>query len=411
MTQVTAFNWHPNAKLFAGVGDVARPKSAAAKPFKHIPARPTFDALCALVKAVSNGGSFCVSDMPMPSHLEVASGRFLTLTGGSSGQPKIIQRTHLSWITSFKINADLFSFNTTDSVAVFGTLDHSLSLYGLLEALYLGLDAHVLADIPHQTQCSILARQKISVLYATPTQLRLLAQRSLGMVLPDVRLILCGGGMLDQNTRMLAQSLCPNAALHVFYGAAETSFVTIADNETPAGSVGRAYPGVTLEIRDTENKPTSEIGEVWVHSPYIFNNYLTDQSDAMRHPDGFVSVGEMGRLDAMGNLWLKGRKSRMVTIADQNVFPEGIETLIAEQLGVGACVVIPIPDQTRGHRLVAVLEGAQDAQLAQTIKETCHSKFGALMAPHKVLFHPGLPLLASGKVDMKTLSTWVEAHQ
>ncbi|MGJ8618109.1 MAG: AMP-binding protein [Sulfitobacter sp.] len=410
MAQAAAFRWDKRAQLFAGERPVKRPTGALPHPLAQIPAHTTFDALCSLGSALLNESGFCVSNQKLPQGTHAHSTHFLTLTGGSSGQPKIIRRTQASWIKSFAVNANQFSLTPDDSVAVFGKLSHSLALYGVLEALYLGLDAYALDTLRPATQCAAVIRHSISILYATPTQLRLLADQKTTSALPSVRLILCGGGHLDQAAKTAVKTLCPNADLHVFYGAAETSFVTLSHAHTPDGSVGSAYPGVTLRILDLNGTPTSDVGEVWIKSPYLFETYVAGQSADTQWRDGFVTVGEMGQIDATGNLWLRGRKTRMVTIADQNVFPEDIETLITSTLHVGACAVIPIPDKTRGNRLIAVLQGELDDEITQAVKELCREKLGALMTPAKVMFHPGLPMLASGKIDLIALSKWAEGQ-
>ncbi|MGJ8626131.1 MAG: AMP-binding protein [Sulfitobacter sp.] len=408
MTSAVAFDWNERARLFAGNHAIVRPNVTAPPAFVSIAAHPTNTALSQLGLAVQANSSFCISDTPLPKDTQTAPGQFLTLTGGSSGQPKLIRRTQASWINSFVVNAKKFTLTTDDSVAVLGKLNHSLALYGVLEAVHLGMNAHALDEMRPATQCATLAERQISVIYATPTQLRLLAQTARGTPLPAVRLILCGGGTLDISTKTAAQTLCPNAAIHVFYGAAETSFITLADANTPDGSVGRAYPGVTLQVRDANGAPAPQLGEVWVKSPYVFEGYLSGRSANTQQKDGFVTVGEIGRLDANGNLWLMGRKGRMVTIADQNIFPEDIETLITNSLQADLCAVIPVPDATRGHRLVAVMQGQPDAAVAQAVKDVCRIKFGALRTPTKVLFHPDLPLLSSGKIDLVALTKWVK---
>lgn len=404
------FRWGNRAQLFAGDAAIARPDPSARQAFTHIAARPTSGALQALGRAITGTTGFCVSEQSLPAGLSSDAGCFLTLTGGSSGQPKIIQRSQSSWIKSFHINAARFLLAPDDSVAVVGNLSHSLALYGVLEALHLGLDAYALDELPSGKQRDLIMRKNISILYVTPTQLRLLCGRGRIIPLPAVRLILCGGGHLDVQTRRAAQLLCPNAALHLFYGAAETSFITLSDIDTPVGSVGRAYPGVTLRVRDQDGRPTEGIGEVWVSSPYLFDHYCTGNSADTKWQDGFVTLGELGQIDPDGNLWLNGRKARMVTIADQNVFPEAIEVFIATLPQAGPCAVIPMPDALRGNRLVAVVQGADNPEIAARIKSECRTKLGAFGAPFTVLFHPSLPLLASGKVDMVALTQWVEAH-
>jgi long-chain acyl-CoA synthetase len=226
--------------------------------------------------------------------------------------------------------------------------------------------------------------------------------------LPDLRLILCGGGALDITTEQTIRQQCPNAALHQFYGAAETSFITISDTQTPSGAQGRAYPGVDLQILDDAGQTTNGIGNVWVRSPYLFEGYLPpDTSGAQRH-GGYVNVGELGRLDPQGNLYLTGRRSRQVRIADQNVSPEAIEVHLQRLSGVQVCAAIPMPDRLRGQRLIAILEGPKNPTLAHTIRQSCRATFGALATPARVLFIDALPLLPSGKPDLVALTKWAE---
>ena len=262
-----SFRWHQDARLFAGQSEVPRAPEGQRDSFRALPATPTFDALTALTTAISQQAPFCLSDRPLPDDIACPPGAFLTLTGGASGQPKAVRRSQTSWIASFDVNAYRFALSSGDSVAVLGHLSHSLSLYAVLEALHLGLDAHVLADQSPRRQSVCVAEAGATILYATPTQLRLRA-RGAAAPLPSLRLVLCGGGALDAATRAVVKGLCPEAAVHVFYGAAETSFITLADAHTPEGSVGRPYPGVNLRLLDRAGRPTSDVGEIWVRSPY-----------------------------------------------------------------------------------------------------------------------------------------------
>lgn len=402
------FRWHVDARLFAGQSEVPRAIEGESDRFRALPASPAFDALKALTTAITQQAPFCLSDHCPPDDMSCPPGAFLTLTGGASGQPKAVRRSQASWITSFNVNADRFALSSGDSVAVLGHLSHSLSLYAVLEALHLGLDAHVLADQSPRRQSVCVAEAGATILYATPTQLRLLA-RGAAAPLPSLRLVLCGGGALDAATRAVVKRLCPEAAVHVFYGAAETSFITLADAHTPEGSVGRPYPGVNLRLLDRAGQPTSDVGEIWVRSPYLFDGYALGSSTDTRWQDGFVTVGEIGELDADGHLWIKGRRQRMVQIADQMVFPEAVEAVIAAHTRL-PCAVLPRGDALRGHHLVAVVETAAKELSAEEIIANCRAALGPLAAPRRVFFHSDLPLLPSGKIDLNALSNWLEGR-
>jgi len=324
------------------------------------------------------------------------------VTSGSTGAPKTIRRTQSSWVRSFQVNGDTLNLSPRDCVAVFGSLAHSLVLYGVLEAAHHGASILGLHGIRPDRQSDHLARQRASVLYLTPTQLGLLCAG--GAPVPSVRHILVGGGPLRRALRDQATQVFPNATLTYFYGAAETSFVAWSDHETPPGAVGLPYPDVTFQIRDARDG----VGEIWVNSPYLFEGYATGHSSDTRWDNGFLSIGEYGRLDHAGHLYVMGRKSRMVTIADTNVFPEEVETYLAAILGVGGVAVIARPDAVRGHRLEAMVVLSDDSVTADTLLRRCRLDLGPLHAPHRVHLVPTLPMLPAGKPDYAEITKMLE---
>lgn len=337
-----------------------------------------------------------------------ADGRyFQCVSSGTSGRPKSIRRCHESWIKSFEVNAGLFDLKQTDVYAVFGRLAHSLSLYGLLEAAHIGADVHILANMRPDHQLQDLRKQRVTILYATPAQLRMICAvtKTAGVdQLPDVRHILCGGGVMDSDCRRDIQALCPDARITEFYGASETSFITMSNRDTPAGTVGRPYPGVTLEIRNERGVATADIGEIWVKSPYLFQGYGLEYAAGSGWDNGFFSVGDVGRTDADGNLHLMGRNDRMVTIADQNVFPEEIEIFLQNRPEVDNCVVIPRENTKRGHVLIAIVGGSPDPVLRENLLSLCRQSLGPLKAPRDIVFLEEFPLLAAGKPDIQAIT-------
>ena len=394
MLNPKVFQWHPETRVHAGGRKLVLPCADDTNP--------QIAALNALHRAISARQEFVVTEAGIDLLPDVTS-HFQTTSGGSTGAPKSIRRSHGSWIESFEVNRRLFNLGPADRFAVFGGLMHSLALYGLAEALHIGADIHLMAGLRPDRQADMVLGHAITLLYITPTQLRLLC--AAGPLMPSVRRILCGGGVLSPETRAMAGRRFPNATLREFYGASETSFITLSDGDTPEGSVGRAYPGVEIRI---EKDVAGDCGLVWVKSPYLFEGYAQGASPDTRWRDGFLTVGELGEMDDAGHLFLRGRKTRMVTIADRNVFPEQIEALILDLEGVTHCAVLAVPDTRRGHRLVAVLDGPSDPALAQRVVDRCRARLSPLKAPREVLFHAEFPLLPSGKPDIRALSAFIE---
>lgn len=323
-------------------------------------------------------------------------------TSGSSGQPKTIRRTPASWTASFETNKGLFGITDADTYAVLGHLGTSLPLYGAMEALHLGADLAALPEVPPRRQLALLAELSVSVLYATPTQLKLLAAAGGGAALLDgLRLILSGGGKLDRAARQAVQRLCPAADVVEFFGASETSFITLAGRDAPEGSVGRPYPGVRLRIGSGEGSGPFTTGEIWVASPYLFEGYEHGGSGSVQRDGGFLSIGEMGYTDAEGNLFLRGRKNRMFTVADRNVFPEEIEAVVAAVPGVRGCAVVPQPDALRGNAAICFV--AADKPLREAVQAACRAGLDRSAMPRAFRFLEDLPLLPAGKPDLVEL--------
>ncbi len=375
------FQLHPEARLV----DAAGPVAFRAGVGGVLAATPTARAL-----AGAFGGAFRIGGA---GELAAGAGAFETLTSGSSGAARRILRSVASWQASFAVNAALFGIRPGVRVAVLGQLVHSLALYGAVEALSLGAELHLLDDLRPDRQRVALAARGVALLYATPAQLRLLVEAG-GPELPLKR-VLVGGSKLDARLRAALATMAPAAVVQEFYGAAEASFITLSGPDCPEASVGRPYPGVEIAIDE---------GEVWVRSPYLFQAYAGADHGAARWRAGWLSVGEMGRMED-GFLYLSGRAGRMVTVADQNVFPEEIEAFLLGVPGVQRAAVLPRPDALRGVHLVAVVQGAaEDA----AILRACRAALGALKAPKAVYRLADWPMLGSGKTDLAAVERAIE---
>jgi long-chain acyl-CoA synthetase len=358
------FIWHPEARVFDPAGEVLPVEAAEAL----IADRPAGRAL-ALALARRDGFRIGAVDQPF----EAVPGAFEALTGGSLGAPKRVARQVASWQASFAVNAGLFGIGPGVRVAVPGRLCHSLPLYAALEGVHLGAEVHLLDGMRADRAGAALAG--MDVVYATPTQMRAV----LAGPWPGLRHIVLGGERLDAGLRSDLAKAAPQARVTEFYGAAETSFITMTDETTPEGSVGRAYPGVEIEVRE---------GVIWVRSPYLAQGGT------------WVTVGEMGRMEGE-YLFLQGRIGRMVTVAGQNVFLDEIEHWMLGLPGVSRVAVVAVVDARRGHVVEAFVQGtrAQEAAIMAAVR----GKLGAMVAPRRLHWCDDWPELASGKTDLVAL--------
>jgi len=371
MTRAEAFSWSEGADVFDN-----DPSSPVARLARGHP-------ICDLFHHIRANRAFQVGPNGIVS-ANREDGAFGTQTAGTSGTPKPVWRSAASWIASFRVNAGLFSLSSRDRYAVLGGMEHSLALYASLEALWIGAQLHRLQAMRADRWADAFVARGVSVVYATPAQLRLVLTG--GTKSRAMRLILSGGAKLDEATKSQLAVQFPNTEIREFYGTSETSFVAMADHACPSDAVGQLYPGVTLA-------PGADIR---VQSPYL-------ALSAVKDAEGFVATGEVGWLDVEGHLHLSGRRDRMVTIADSNVFPEEVEATLMSLDGVRVACVVPVPDPARGTVFLAYLAGSGEVATDRILR-SCRTDLGPMKTPKKVIWLQDWPILASGKTDIRALT-------
>ena len=230
------------------------------------------------------------------------------------------------------------------------------------------------------------------------------------MAQPSLVLI-SGARWMREHTPQL-QALVPQARVTEFYGASEASYITwmdVADRAHPQ-TVGQPFGNVQLRIGPTPHcsLPVGEVGRIWLRSPMLFMDYVhaLDGSAAELH-DGWLTVRDMGWLDAAGQLYLCGRESRMLVTQGKNLFPEEVEAWLLAQPGVAQASVIGLPDALRGLRIHAVLHGA-DLPAATALAAGCRAQLEAFKTPRRWWRWQGAwPQTRSGKTDTATLQAAV----
>ncbi|MEM8570600.1 MAG: AMP-binding protein [Pseudomonadota bacterium] len=325
-------------------------------------------------------------------------------TSGSTGPAKRIRRSQASWLASIAVNAARFGIGPGMAVGILGRLHASLPLYGAVEALCLGADLHLMGGVRPDRQLALIRAGETALIWATPTQIRQFAASDPKEPCPSLRILLVGGGTFDAASMAKARNLFPNAEVTQFYGAAETSFIAMSDAQTPKGSVGRAYPGVEIEIRNGKGARlgAGDVGEIWVKSPYLFLDYSVGNGVDTRRDGSYLTIGECGALDANGNLYLEGRRTRMVTIAECNVFLDQVEAAMLACAGVTQAAVLPLQDPLRGNVLIGFVQMQGDGSL-DVLRAECLAALGPRATPRAFIPIATWPELGSGKTDHDAL--------
>ncbi len=171
------------------------------------------------------------------------------------------------------------------------------------------------------------------------------------------------------------------------------------------GSFGRPAPGFETMIVDPD---ASGVGELCIRGPYVMQGYYKRSREECFDADGWFHTGDLVRADADGFFYFAGRLSSMIKTAGVNVSAAEVEKAIARVTGAEAHVV-GVPDPERGELVAAVVlqPDFDEAALRKRLKE----ELSSYKIPKRfVALSPAdLPLLSSGKVDLRRLRKLFDA--
>ncbi len=198
--------------------------------------------------------------------------------------------------------------------------------------------------------------------------------------------------------------------IYEYYSSTEAHGMTFIDSPdwlAHPGSVGRSVLGV-LHICDDDGleSPAGEVGTVYFERDALPFRYLNDpeKTAGAQHPEHptWTTVGDLGRVDADGYLYLADRKSFMIISGGVNIYPQEAENALALHPAVLDVAVIGVPDPEMGERVKAVVQLAEGVcesdELAQELIEHTRSRIAHYKAPREVEFIEELPRTPTGKL-------------
>jgi acyl-CoA synthetase (AMP-forming)/AMP-acid ligase II len=180
------------------------------------------------------------------------------------------------------------------------------------------------------------------------------------------------------------------------------------DADVIATTVGRPSAGVELRIvADGRTVAAGEVGEVLLRSRAAMRRYWQDPertADMIDH-DGWVHTGDLGSLDANGNLKLAGRRTEMYIRGGYNVYPAEVEAVLGEHPAVDRVAVVGVADPVLGQVGVAAVVVAPGVPVpgVEDLRGWCRDRLANYKTPDRIEFVDDLPLTAMLKVDKRVL--------
>jgi long-chain acyl-CoA synthetase len=172
------------------------------------------------------------------------------------------------------------------------------------------------------------------------------------------------------------------------------------------GSIGKPLCEWNIKIVDTVGNEVSvgESGEILVNGP-IMKGYYNNPEDTDKFiKDGWLFTGDIGMKDSDDYLYITGRSKDTIIVKGQNIYPEDIETVIAEMPEVAEVAVMGIPDRMRGEIIGAVIHLHENTRIAeQDIRQYCLERIASYKIPKQIIFSGLMPRGESGEIEKNTL--------
>lgn len=200
--------------------------------------------------------------------------------------------------------------------------------------------------------------------------------------------------------------------IHEYYGGTENNGLTLIGPEewmVRKGSVGRAVIG-TIHICDDDGEelPAGQEGGVYFEGGPAFAYHNDEEKTrSARNAKGWTTLGDIGRLDEDGFLYLTDRKSFMIISGGVNIYPQEIENALALHPQVRDVAVIGAPDPDMGERVVAVVELRDPSDASDALKNELaaylRERLGGVKTPRQIDFTDALPREPTGKLFKRLL--------
>ena len=350
----------------------------------------------------------------------------VVLSSGSEGEPKGVMLTHRNLASNIEATLQVFPHDSNDGIMGVLPFFHSM---GFMGTLWLPLTSGTRAvyhpnPLDARAIGGLIYKHKATFFMTTSTLLQGFIRQCPPEHLSSLKYIVCGAEKLADRVREACKEKFGIEPIEG-YGATECSPLVSLNvpnfrvpgffqRGTKVGTIGHPIPGVSVRIVNPENRAplgVNESGMMLVEGPSIMKGYLgkpEKTSDVLR--DGWYETGDIASVDEDGFITITGRLSRFSKIAGEMVPHGKVEESLHQLLGLTevaeTLAVVGLPDERKGEKLV-VLHTLDEDQMDVLQEKLKQSNLPNLWIPDPSAFHriDAIPVLGSGKMDLRTLKT------
>jgi 2,3-dihydroxybenzoate-AMP ligase len=340
------------------------------------------------------------------------------LSGGTTGVPKLIPRTHNDYVYNTKAAVAVNDVRADDCLLVTLPIAHNFPLAcpGLSGFFTRGARVVLSNSARPDDILALVERERVTHLELVPALL-IRCNNSPSVSTRDLsslRVINTGGQKLQPEVKRRAEELIPTCRVQEVFGMAEglLCFVRLDDSaDVRYETVGRPVcPDDELLLVDEDGHPVpdGEVGELLVRGPYTLRGYygVPEYNARTFTPDGFYRSGDLMRRHPSGNYIVEGRKKDLINRGGEKISAEEVENLILSHPAVLNVACVPMPDPVLGERMCAfaILREGQTLALDKLVAFLADKGLARFKLPERLELVDDLPLSKFGKVAKNVLS-------
>ena len=339
------------------------------------------------------------------------------LSGGTTGIPKLIPRTHNDYAYNSRLAASVCAIDQDSVLLDVLPIGHNLPLAcpGLQGFLLNGATTVLHTAASPEEVFPLIEKYRVTHIHAVPALLIRWTESPLAQNydLSSVRVIQSGGQRLQPEVRRRTASVFSNVTVQENFGMAEglLMFVRLDDPlDVRMETVGRKIcedDEILLLDEDGREVSFGELGELCCRGPYTLRGYYKAEEHNSRAftADGFYRSGDLLRQHPSGNYMVEGRKKDLINRGAEKISAEEIEELILRHPAVENVACVPMPDPVLGERNCAcvVLRAGTELALPELVAFLAPFELAKYKYPERIERFDSFPLSSFGKVSKKDL--------
>ena len=337
-------------------------------------------------------------------------------TGGTTGVPKAVPRTHNDYIANVEYHARAWEITSDDTLLTAAPVSHGQGILAGLGASIINFAKYVLTESTRpENICRVIEKEEVTAFPTVPALInRLLNFEDLKRYnLSSLKKLYGGGAPSSPELVKKVYGKLGCKYVNAFGSVEGPSAMTRLDDdiETICNTIGKKdCPYTHFKILDPNGNelPPNTSGELATKGPTIFTGYFKspEVNQEAFTPDGYFKTGDLATIDERGYIKITGRIKDIILRGGESISATEIETLMSAHPDIRDVAVVGMPDMELGERVCAYVKtdgGNPTPTFEEIISFLKEKGASVLQLPERMEFIEAMPLTKALKIDKKFL--------